>query len=261
MGKLGLRLGVLLVGFLFLWLGLSQFDFVKIFKLKEAKETTEEKLAKLLMDIYTNNDEIADDSTVMIITKIKDRICRNNGIDSSTIKIHVIIKDEINAFALPDGNIMVYSGLIQECKNAEEIAGVMAHELAHIDENHIMKKLAREFGATILSSISGGKAAEIAKMITSTGYSRRLESEADEFAVQYLLKAQIDPNPMADFMFRLANMASDIPKYMSWMSTHPESEERAKAILTLLKEQDIQFNPVLEESDWLYLQTVHQAEF
>lgn len=260
MGKLAFRFSILVVFFLCLWLGLSQLNLKKRFKVEEVKTSTEERLAKLLLEIYTTNDEEADEESVQLVTNIKNRICRNNDIDSSNFKIHVIMKDEINAFALPDGHIVVYSGLIKECQNAEELAGVMGHEMAHIHENHIMKKLAREFGASVLVSLSGGTVTEIAKMITSTGYSRKLEAEADEFAVKYLIKANIDPEPMADFMYRLSTMGSELPNYMVWMSTHPGSEARAQSILDQIKDEEIIPEPVLTDEEWETLQSIHEAQ-
>ena len=85
--------------------------------------------------------------------------------------------------------------------------------------------------------------------------------EADEFAVNYLIKANIDPKPMADFMFRLCTMGGDLPNYMSWMNTHPESENRAQSILDQIKDQDIIPEPVLNEEEWETLQSIHEEEW
>ncbi len=260
MGKIVIRLVFLVACFLALWLGLSQFNLVKMLKVEEAKSSTEEKLAKLLLEVYTATDNSADEASIHLVKEIKNKLCRGNDIDSSNFKIHVIMKDEINAFALPDGHIVVYSGLIKECQNAEELAGVMAHEMAHIHENHIMKKLAREFGASVLSSLSGGTVTEIARMIASTGYSRKLEAEADEFAVKYMIAANVDPEPMADFMYRLSTMGSDLPNYMVWMSTHPDSENRAQSILDQIEDEDYIPEPILSDEQWETLQSIHEEQ-
>ncbi len=69
-----------------------------------------------------------------------------NDIDRDKIKVHLLFKDEVNAFALPDGHLVIFSGLILESENPEELSGVLAHELAHIELNHVMTKLMREVG-------------------------------------------------------------------------------------------------------------------
>ncbi|MCX8473257.1 MAG: M48 family metalloprotease, partial [Sediminibacterium sp.] len=80
------------------------------------------------------------------IDSIVTHICKSNKIDRETIIVHVLNKDEINAFALPNGHLIIYSGLIHNSDNQEELTGVISHEIAHIELNHVMKKLVKEIG-------------------------------------------------------------------------------------------------------------------
>jgi predicted Zn-dependent protease len=117
-----------------------------------------------------------------------------------------------------------------------------------------MKKLSKEVGLSVLlSATAGGKGGEILKEIfktlSSSAYDRTLEKEADLASVDYMIKADIDPKPMADFMYQMAQDAK-IPKGMEWISSHPESEERAKYILEYIKDKKLKSKATLPEKEW-----------
>jgi predicted Zn-dependent protease len=147
------------------------------------------------------------------------------------------------------------SGIIQEAKNAEELCGVIAHELAHMEQNHVMKKLGKEIGFSVLMTVTSGGGAEVVRQIlhllSSTAYDRELEEEADRLAVDYLAKAGIDPLPFSDFMFRIANGEEGNTTYFDWISTHPNSEERAGYIFECAKAKDVEETPVLSQNTWI----------
>ena len=92
-------------------------------------------------------------------------------------------------------------------------------------------------------------AREILKTLSSSAYDRSLEKEADITSVKYLLKANIDPKPMADFMYQMAQ-DSNMDKSMYWIADHPESEERAKYILEYIKGKKLKSKSTLSEKDW-----------
>ena len=136
---------------------------------------------------------------------------------------------------------MVYSGLITDCENEAELCGVISHELAHIEKHHVMNKLVKEMGLSVLISMSTGNGqAEtiktIIKQLSSSAYDRELETEADFTAVDYLIKAGIAPEPFANFLYRLAEESKVLPKQLYWISTHPESKERAEKIIEHIRE-------------------------
>lgn len=89
----------------------------------------------------------------------------------------------MNAFSLPDGHLIVFSGLILNSDSPEELAGVVGHELAHIELNHVMKKLVKEVGlSTLISLITGNSGSdmikETAKTLSLTAFDRNLEKDA-----------------------------------------------------------------------------------
>jgi predicted Zn-dependent protease len=183
---------------------LRQADWMSVFKVEQITKTAEEKLGNVFWDFFRKTDENKDQPLNAGVDSLVTSICRANKIDRNSIKVHILNKDEINAFALPDGHLVIYSGLIMACANQEELSGVISHELAHIQLNHVMKKLIKEVGLSLLISISdypgSGKIQEAAKLLTSTAFDRNFEKEADLKAVDYLIKTRLNPAPFANFL-------------------------------------------------------------
>jgi predicted Zn-dependent protease len=251
MTKAVIQFFALIILFLGTWLAIGQFDLVHLFKVKEASSQIEASLGKFYMDIITqNNAEITDKELTDIIDEIKNRICTGNDIDTASIKVHLVRSGEVNAFALPDHHVVINSELILFCKNPEELAGIMSHEIAHIEKNHIMVNLSKEIGFSAISTMlnSGAGGAESLKILTSAAYDRKMEDQADETGVEYLQKSKINPAPLADIMYRLSMQESDLQKKLTIISTHPDTEKRAKKILELSNKENIEYTPVLSDS-------------
>lgn len=251
--------GIILILFFGTWTAFTQIDWLKIFKVKQMSHKTEEKLGDLFWDIFKKSEVENKDSFVMNqVDSIVNRICKNNHIERNKIKLHILNNEVVNAFALPDGHLIVYSGLISACENPEELAGVICHEIAHIEEQHVMKKLVKEIGLSVLISISTGNAGgeiikEATKTVTSTSFDRKLEKEADIKAVDYLVQANINPEHFANFLFKLSMEEPNAIKYLSWISTHPDSEERAEYIIQHSKNKNNTYTPILSPSSWQQL--------
>lgn len=219
------------------WLILSQINWMKLFKIEQTTKNTEEKVGDLFWDLLKSSEtEITSTSSVAVVDSMVTFICEKNAIDRSQIKVHLLHKDEINAFALPNHHLVVYSGLINACENQQELYGVLCHEIAHMEKNHVMNKLVKEIGLSMLISISTGNGnSEVIrnglKQLSSSAYDRKLETEADLTAVEYLIKAGIDPQPFANFLYRLSDETKNLPSQIYWISTHPESKARAEEII------------------------------
>jgi predicted Zn-dependent protease len=233
-----------------IWFGFSQIDYMSVFKVRQTTANLEEDLGDMLWRSIKKTEEVIyKDSVCDPVKEIFLKLADANGLDSDKIQLHVINKNEVNAFAMPGNHIVVYTGLIRDCKNPDQLAGVLGHEIAHLEKGHIMKKLAREIGLTVLVSASGGSESprKILKSLTSSAYDRGLESEADETAVEYLRQANIDPRHMADFMFA---MGTDAPSALYWISTHPHPKERAEEILDIVKKDKKDYKPSLSTEEW-----------
>jgi len=229
------------------WFVLTKIDWVTVLKVQKVTDKTEEKLGELFWDIFQQTEkENKNPFVVNSIDSIVTQICTANNINREFIKVHILTKDDINAFALPNGHLIVYSGLIINSDNQEELTGVICHEIAHINLNHVMKKLVKEIGLSVLISMTTGNGGaeivkETAKMLSSSAFDRSLEKEADIKAVDYLVKARINPEPFADFLFKLSETENEATQYLTWMSTHPDSKERAEYIIEYCKDKKIEY--------------------
>jgi predicted Zn-dependent protease len=155
------------------------------------------------------------------------------------VTIKVLDAEEVNAMALPGGFFFVNSGLVLKAENEAELAGVMAHEIAHIAARHGTRQATR--GQLVnLASIPlifmGGwtgygirQAASILIPVTFLKFSRGFEQEADLLGLQYMYKAGYDPTSFVDFFEKIQSMEKRRPGTMSKVfSSHPMTDDRIK---------------------------------
>ncbi|MBL4710406.1 MAG: M48 family metallopeptidase [Flavobacteriales bacterium] len=145
--------------------------------------------------------------------------------------VSVIESDQVNAFALPNGEMVIYTGIIAKMESYEELAALLAHETAHITNRHSIKMLCRNlasylFISTVFSDVNSimSVIADNANQLQSLSFSRELEHEADEDGIQMMINNQIDPKGMAKMFSRLNSEAEAyIPQFLS---SHPVTDER-----------------------------------
>ncbi len=145
--------------------------------------------------------------------------------------------DVLNAFCTPGGYIYVYTGLIKYLNSADDLAGVMGHEIAHADRRHSIKQLEKQYGISLLLSIALGESAsqtaEIAGQLAGKSailaFGRNDESEADEYSVRYLSGTSYACNGAATFFEKLLQegKSGGTPAFMS---THPSPDNRVNEI-------------------------------
>jgi predicted Zn-dependent protease len=255
--KQGLIIALIFFG---TWLVLAQINWRSIFKIKQVSDKTEQKLGELFWDFFKKSErEIKDISVIHSIDSIVTQICVSNDINREKLTIHLLKKDEINAFALPNGHLIIYSGLILSCDNQDELAGVICHEIAHIELNHVMKKLVKEIGLSVLISITTGNngtefVKEAARVLSSAAFDRSLEKEADLKAVDYLINTRINPEQFANFLYKLSDTEHKEKQYLTWISTHPNSKERAEYIISYSIGNKVDFKPILSNETWVKMQ-------
>lgn len=240
--------------FLLIWFGLSQVEWVKTLKIEEKVTKNEQKLANLILKLHRQDKtEYTDRAILKPLNTIKKKICDANSIDHDNIKIYVFEDDIMNAFALPGGNIVINSALLKECDNPDMFAGVLSHEIAHVELSHVSKKLAKEIGlATIAGATGAGNGAvirEILYTLTSKSYDRDIEREADAQAVVYLKATKADVKEFANMMQKFAEKTADMPTPFEWISTHPDSRERAQTILSEA-DSNAKTKPLVDAVTW-----------
>jgi len=184
-----------------------------------------------------------------IVTEYINRVGQNIVLHSDAkvpFTIKVIDTDEVNAFALPGGFFFVNKGLILAADNEAELAGVMAHEIAHVAARHAMENQGKAtamnygmlagiiFGGGIISTVlqNGGGILGALGMLKFT---RGAEEEADRLGVQYLYASGYDPTGMATMFEKLASQNKKKPGTIAKLfSSHPPSLERRDASLALV---------------------------
>ena len=255
---------VILGGFVALFLWLRSVDWVGMFDLEKHTRDTEEKLGDLFWEhLGDEGDQITDTLTVGAMDSLVSRICDSNGIPREHIKVHVFRADVVNAFAMPGGHLVVNSALIEDCKNPEQLCGVLAHEIAHIELRHVMKKLVREVGMSVLVNMTtgggdGGQVGEVVGALSSKAFDRDMEREADMKGLDYLVNAHIDPHPFADFLYLTGDGESE--EAFEWLSTHPSSKERMKYVLEEIGKRQFEVKQVIAAATWEELKTNMKTE-
>jgi predicted Zn-dependent protease len=148
-------------------------------------------------------------------------------------RITVVSDSQVNAFALPGGEVFVLTGLLDRVKEDDSLVrGVLAHELGHAVRRHGVRSLVRDgvYGLAIsflfggIDAVSGAVMAG-ASQLETLRYSRSMEEEADEFGATLLERSGHSPEGLATFLESLES--APVPELLS---THPDSVERAKAI-------------------------------
>lgn len=147
-------------------------------------------------------------------------------------EFHVVRDESINAFAMPGGFVVVHTGLLASADSAEELAGVVAHEVQHVERRHGLRGLVHAAGwRVVLSLILGNTGGSIAgSWVQNLGdlrFSRSQETDADLEGVKALVRADIEPKGMVTFFSKLAKDSSRVP---ALLSSHPSSAERLAAV-------------------------------
>lgn len=174
----------------------------------------------------------------------------------SRLTVRVADSDTVNAFAVPGRQIVIFRGLFDKAESADEVAGVLAHEMGHVKHKHALRGLTRTIGVSVLASImSGSDASQIVQQLVVLGFSRSMEEEADAEALKTLSTAGVDHEAFARFFDRMAaeNEGAD-PAFMSFLSTHPSSGERADQIRSVRRARET--SPVISADEWQALKTI-----
>lgn len=187
-----------------------------------------------------------------LVQEIVDKLKPHAKVPDMKFKVTVVEGSEVNAFALPGGQIVVYTALIKEAKSAEQIAGVLAHEISHATLRHGIERIGQSLGIVagiqLLVGDVGGLLAlggQIAQTSILTSYSRTAETEADMEGVRMLHAAKIDPQAMAEFFEMLKEKMGDLPDAVAWISTHPQHETRVQNIQNQKKSlPPVQYEPL-----------------
>jgi predicted Zn-dependent protease len=193
--------------------------------------------------------KIVDDPIVAeYVNRVGQNIVRNSDA-KVPFTIKVIDAEEINAFALPGGFFFVNTGVITAADNEAEMAGVMAHEIAHVAARHGMKQQTKgdliNYASIPAMILLGGwtgyairQGAQLAIPMGFLTFSRKDEAEADMLGLQYMYKTGYDPNSFVDFFEKVQSQEKRKPGSMAKVfSSHPPTADRIKSAQKNIQEQ------------------------
>ncbi|MFQ5579141.1 MAG: M48 family metalloprotease [Nitrospiria bacterium] len=217
---------------------------------------------------------VKDPEIVTTVNQVGRRILEGIGEDPSDYHFLIVKQNQANAFAIPGGYIFIFDGLLSKLGSVDALAGVLAHEIAHITRNHHFKDAKKEGAinlatmAAVIGAVLAGKGEEAASVIAPAanitlklGFSRKNEEEADFFAIKYLQKTGYNPVGLSDFFKTLAFYkrfaGAPIPAYLS---THPGVEGRRAKVDAFLRNRSIKRKINPEVQDWGRLLTILRAE-
>jgi Zn-dependent protease with chaperone function len=194
-------------------------------------------------------------------TKLVNAVREPADLDTS-IQSQVLATPVPNAFALPGGRVYLFSGLLAKAENADEIAGILAHELGHLRHRDGTRNLIYNGGTSFLigllfGDITGSGALIFAsRSMVTASYSREAEQNADTFAIDAMHRLGRSPKPMGELMFRVTGKEGD--KSLSILSNHPLTEDR----LARMSHEDRPPSgpPLLTPSEWASLKAICSSD-
>lgn len=190
------------------------------------------------------------------VNEVGQRIASISGRKEVKYTFRVIDKDDVNAFALPGGYVFIFKGLVDKVSKDDELAAVIAHEIAHVVARHSIKRLQGGVGYNILQilmAVTGAGRSDAGRIDAAFGqlimsYSREDEALADKLAVKYLKEAGYDPWAVVSLLKKLqdADKAEPIRPYTGYRS-HPYVADRIRMVKKELS-GEVDFNDYMNKA-------------
>ena len=214
---------------LFLWLG---SDLLVEFAVDRIPVEWEQKVGEsAYRDFVMQQTVLKDGPAVAAVNEITQRLTEQIPHSPYKFEISVVKSEIVNAFALPGGYIVVFTGLMQKAESGEEVAGVLSHELNHVLQRHGLNRMVKQIGLMAIVTIILGDQQGLIGLMQQVGvelltlkFGRTQETEADVTGLRLLHRARIDPSGMITFFQRLSEKEDG---RVEWLSSHPMSAGRA----------------------------------
>ncbi len=191
-------------------------------------------------EFLTGQDVMKDGLAVGAVKEMTQRLASHVPHNPYRFDVTVVKSDVVNAFALPGGYVVVFTGLMKKADSPEEVAGVLAHELNHVLQRHGLERIIKQLGFVAVVSIVlgnppglGGVMKQLGIELMTLKFGRAQETEADTTGLDLLHRAKVNPEGMITFFQRLAEKDEG---RVEWLSTHPMSSARADHLKARLAE-------------------------
>lgn len=202
--------------------------------------------------------ECQDGAGKAAFVKLVNRLRDAAGLDDDSMTAGVLPTPVPNAFALPGGKVFVLKGLLDKAENADEIAGILAHELGHLKHYDNMRGLIYNGGTSFLigllfGDVTGSSAVIFAsRSVVEASYSREAETAADTFAIEIMHKLGRSPKPAAELMFRITGKEGG--GLTSILASHPLTEDRLARMTK--EDRPASGPPLLTDAEWQALKGI-----
>ncbi len=224
--------GVILATVLGLWFG---SDLLVELAVSRIPVEWEQKLGEsAYRDYLTHQEVMKEGPTVTALGEMTQRLTEQIPNNPYKFEVTVVKSDVVNAFALPGGYVVVFTGLVKKAESGEEVAGVLSHELNHVLQRHGLERIVKSLGLLTVVAIVLGNQQGLVGMMKQLGvdlltlkFGREQETEADLTGLQLLQRAKIDPSGMIRLFERLSEKDEG---RIEWLSTHPMSTARADRV-------------------------------
>lgn len=185
-------------------------------------------------DFLSHQEPMKEGPGVQAVEEMTRRLTEEIPNNPYKFEVTVVKSDVVNAFALPGGYVVVFTGLMKKAESGEEVAGVLGHELNHVLQRHGLERIVKNLGLMAVVAIIVGDQQGLIGLMRQVGvelltlkFGREQETEADLTGLQLLYRAKIDPAGMITFFQRLSEKDEG---RMEWLSTHPMSTARAERL-------------------------------
>ena len=172
-------------------------------------------------------------------------------------EVRVVNLEMVNAFALPGGQIVIAEGLLHFAESADEVAGVLAHEMGHVLHRHSTASIIESLGlaflfGAMLGDLGTGVISGAGETLVGLSFRREAEAQADERAFALLERARLSSRGIANFFERMQGKARDRPALLHLLSSHPPTESRRRRAV----DGAIPAPPALGEDEWRSLKDI-----
>lgn len=195
-----------------------------------------------------------DATKLAALQAITDRLAAARPGSRYRYKLALSTDKTVNAFAAPGGFIIVNAGLLAKTKRPEALAGVLAHEIQHVEQRHVTKGIFRDMTlSTILRVVTGNAFGAVGSAATTLGelsYSRGDEEEADREGMRLMLAAGVDPQGMVEAFQMLEAEGRDLTGMLAYLSSHPRSADRVAKLKRLARAPGKPLRPLRLATPW-----------
>lgn len=245
--------GILLLGSFILW---KSLPFLNDKIINSISIETEKKLGDQIAESLLKSEKV-DDTLTRLLNSYYNMLGRESNYD---IRITAVKSDIVNAYALPGGQIVVYTGILNKMNMYTSLAALLGHEATHVDHRHSLKSITRSlaFSAAVSLLFGGSDAISMiaanASKLSGLKYSRSLEEDADAGSIHMMNQKQIDLNGMIDLMQSLLHSdSSDIR--LEILQTHPLTTNRLEHAKMASKNQPDKMEHEELKNSWNQIQS------